>query len=353
VSQSKVRGYEKKEAARALKDAAETGFPLSPDEATALQLAAAGDPACYEREFSRILGDAIERNPRTDLRWARDDARRLKDIVGNDWDLLDAVDQAVLSRASRAKDITRAQIKEIEKRFSEKQHEAAVTQALLNPDQWSRAMRHPRETWARIIEKRRTEARSPRHREALRRLVLFSKAEATSNDWMGFGTREAYLQAIGATIEIVAWAAEGRFLWPEPDPDGFFRFGLGFFGGPDAMTSASRVPAQEWDALLDNRRREVREIGELCRLPAFAVYDAAATPDWMGYGSREAYLHRGLSITEDLVAWACEGLHLFGLSVEPKGRRYEDLLAVLDLPMRGEARLAPATSNAVGPEGDA
>jgi hypothetical protein len=277
-------------------------------------------------------GRQVDGAPRTDLRYARDEARRIKDLFGSELELLDAADQAVLNRASRAKDITRAQIKDIEKRFFEKRHEAAVTEALMNPDEWSRAMRHPRETWGRIVEKRRSAARSPHHQEALRRLVLFSKAEATTDDWMGFGTREAYLHAIGARIEIVAWAAEGRFLWPEPDPDSFFRFGLGIFSGPDAMTPASDMPAQEWDKLLDNRRREVREIGDLCRLPAFAVDDAAATPDWMGYGSREAYLHRGLGITEDLVAWACEGLRLFDLPVEPKGRRYEDLLAILDLP---------------------
>jgi hypothetical protein len=332
MTQSNVWSYERQEAARALKDAAATGFPLSADEVAVLQMAAAGDPVCHKHGFRRILNEVIDRNPRTDLRYARDDARRLKDAVGSDWELLDAADQAILNRASRARNITRALIKDIEKRFFKKRHEAAVAEALLHPDEWSRAMRHPRETWARIIEKRRGEVHSPRHREALRRLVLFSKAEATTSDWMGFGTREAYLRAIGATIEIVAWAAEGRFLWPEPDPDGFFRFGLGAFGGPDAMMPASDVPAQEWDTLLDNRRREVREIGDLCRLPAFSVEDAATTPDWMGFGTRDAYLRHGLGITEDLVAWANEGLRLFGLPTEPKKRRGEDMLAVLDYP---------------------
>jgi hypothetical protein len=61
--------------------------------------------------------------------------------------------------------------------------------------------------------------------------VLFSTAEATTtNDWMAFGTREAYLHAIGVTAEVVAWAMDGYWLWPEPDPDGCF-------GGPDAMLS--------------------------------------------------------------------------------------------------------------------
>lgn len=143
MTQSKVWGYEKKESAQAQKDSVATGFPLSADEAAVLQMAAAGDPTCHEHGSRHILGAVIERNPRTDSRWARDDARRLKDIVGSDWELLDAADQAVLSRASRARDITRAQIKEIEERFFERRHEAAVTKALLNPDAWSRAMRHP------------------------------------------------------------------------------------------------------------------------------------------------------------------------------------------------------------------
>jgi hypothetical protein len=163
--------------------------------------------------------------------------------------------------------------------------------------------------------------------------VLFSTAEATTtNDWMAFGTREAYLHAIGVTAEVVAWAMDGYWLWPEPDPEGFFRFGLGFFGGPDAMMPASGVPAQEWGTLLNNRRHEVREIGKLCRLPTFAVDDAAATPDWMGYGSRDAYLHHGLGITEDLVVWARKGLDLLGLEAEPLERGYEQTLAILDLP---------------------
>jgi hypothetical protein len=183
--------------------------------------------------------------------------------------------------------------------------------------------------------------------------LLFSKAEATTSDWMGFGTREAYLHAIGATIEIVAWAAEGRFLWPEPDPDSFFMFGLGSFGGPDAMTPASSVPAQEWSTLLDNRPREVREIGNLCRFPAFAMDDAAATPDWMGYGSRDAYLDRGLGITEDLVAWAREGLDLFGLQAEPPERRYNETLAILDLPVPGGTQPAQATPEGGKPKGRA
>src|SRR4051812_32413126 len=112
MSGTKVWSRDKKEAARALNDAAETGFPLSTEEVSVLQLAVNGDPACYERGLWTVLHGAIERNPRTALRDARDEARRVLEHSASYTGLLSEADQAFLARATRAKNITASQIKE-------------------------------------------------------------------------------------------------------------------------------------------------------------------------------------------------------------------------------------------------
>src|SRR4051794_11254063 len=96
-------------AACALKDAAECGVDLSPVDAAALQRAAAGDRSA-DHAAIKALGDFLDRNPRTDLYCARDEAKRLRRDVAGDPTLLSAEDHTLLRRVSRTTDITSQQI---------------------------------------------------------------------------------------------------------------------------------------------------------------------------------------------------------------------------------------------------
>ena len=116
MTQSKVWGCDKKVAKRALRDATETGFSLSADEAEALRLAVDGDPKCYELGFNRVIANVLDRNPRADLYMARAQAKQLLDYR-DARAFISAADMAVLRRAGRATDVTAQQIDEIRARY--------------------------------------------------------------------------------------------------------------------------------------------------------------------------------------------------------------------------------------------
>jgi hypothetical protein len=116
MTQSKVWGCDKKVAKRALKDAAETGFALSPNEAEALRLALDGDPKCYEFGFDQVMSAVWDRNPRADLYMARAQAKQLLDYR-DAHAFISHADMALLRRASRATDVTSQQIDEIRARY--------------------------------------------------------------------------------------------------------------------------------------------------------------------------------------------------------------------------------------------
>jgi hypothetical protein len=81
--------------------------------------------------------------------------------------------------------------------------------------------------------------------------------------------------------------------------------------GPTAGTPANEVPRDWWPDLIQWRRYTThQQIPKDCRALVFYVKDAEATGDWLGYGSRDAYLRDGLGIPPETVKWALDGLKL-------------------------------------------
>lgn len=84
--------------------------------------------------------------------------------------------------------------------------------------------------------------------------------------------------------------------------------------GIDAGTPANKVPREFWADLIKWRKAIIRDfIPSDCRGLLFYVEDGETTGDWLGFGSREAYLRQGLEIDPKMVDWAVSGLQLAGI----------------------------------------
>ncbi len=76
--------------------------------------------------------------------------------------------------------------------------------------------------------------------------------------------------------------------------------------------SASEVPRDQWPTLIEERQRFCRSIlPRDCRMLLFFVEDASKS-DWMGYGSRVAYLRDALRLDPRVVELAAKVLELTG-----------------------------------------
>jgi hypothetical protein len=113
----RVSTSERKEAQNALRDAAELGLPLSPEEAVVLRDTAAGIAHGTFTARLRVLAAFDARNPRRDARLARLLAHRVREVLGRDPALLSAQDRATLARASRSWDVTTAEIMAVKGRL--------------------------------------------------------------------------------------------------------------------------------------------------------------------------------------------------------------------------------------------
>lgn len=262
----------------------------------------------YERNGRRELYDARS--------YAADTLKRCQDGIR----CITPDDLQTLRTAGRSSTITRAQVDAIVERFKEnrerqRRHEELQRrqEALWHPSAWSKANSHPRETWPEIVRQRRGELRTSRYTANLRRFLHCVSAEAVTPDWVGHGTRDGYLDALGTTPEVIPWAAAGLPLWPQPErlvPSGF-----GAMLWPDATVPASQVPVKKWPDLLWARRQEVKSLRQATKLVVFVLDDAATTDNWLGHGTRAEYLD-ALGISEELIAWARDGLSLHGPMAE-------------------------------------
>ena len=77
---------------------------------------------------------------------------------------------------------------------------------------------------------------------------------------------------------------------------------------PIASDLAAEVPPQQWDTLMEERRRFCTQyLPKDCRNLLFFVEDGAAN-NWLGYGEPAAYIRRGLGLQPEMVDWAIAGL---------------------------------------------
>jgi hypothetical protein len=73
---------------------------------------------------------------------------------------------------------------------------------------------------------------------------------------------------------------------------------------------ANEVPREQWALLLEERQRFCREVMPSdCRMLLFFVEDGARS-DWLGFGTRAAYLKDGLGLDPEMVDLALRGLTL-------------------------------------------
>lgn len=71
---------------------------------------------------------------------------------------------------------------------------------------------------------------------------------------------------------------------------------------------AAEVPRTKWRELVQVRSGIChRGFREDCRALVFFIEDAGAN-DWLGYGTREAYIRDGLELDPEMVTWAVDGL---------------------------------------------
>lgn len=77
---------------------------------------------------------------------------------------------------------------------------------------------------------------------------------------------------------------------------------------PIASDSAADVPRQQWDVLMEERKRFCTQyLPKDCRNLLFFVEDGAAN-DWLEYGGAKNYIRSGLGLDPQMVDWAVTGL---------------------------------------------
>lgn len=77
---------------------------------------------------------------------------------------------------------------------------------------------------------------------------------------------------------------------------------------PIASDLAAETPRAQWADLMEMRRLFCTQyLPKNCRNLLFFMTDGEAN-DWVGYGSREAYLRDGLGLEPEMVDWAVVGL---------------------------------------------
>lgn len=71
---------------------------------------------------------------------------------------------------------------------------------------------------------------------------------------------------------------------------------------------AAMVPRERWGELVNCRALHCNAgFREDCRALVFYLNDAAEN-DWLGFGSRDAYIRDGLRLKPEIVEWVVEGL---------------------------------------------
>jgi hypothetical protein len=92
---------------------------------------------------------------------------------------------------------------------------------------------------------------------------------------------------------------------------------------PLASDRAAEVPRAQWRSLMEERQRFCTEYLPMdCRHVLFFVEDGQAN-EWIGYGSRDAYINQGLGLDPEMVEWAIVGLQQLSRTAEQKPVEYE------------------------------
>jgi hypothetical protein len=202
--------------------------------------------------------------------------------------------------------------------------EVARKHAAFGPYPHSVAAEVPREKWPKMVGWRRhVVARSSL--KAFREFAFLISDAAATGTWMGFGSRDRYLrEVLETTPEFADWAQQMARLIGEVEPDEEAAGGVSIDRGIEATTPAAKVAQEEWLDLISCRRSVGDgEVLLACRNITFFVADAASTDDWLGLGSREAYL-RALGLDPRVADLAIEGHRRFGKAADEDAREDAD-----------------------------
>lgn len=108
---------------------------------------------------------------------------------------------------------------------------------------------------------------------------------------------------------------------------------------PVCSDPATDIPREQWPELIAERKSFCNGVlPRDCRMLLFFVDDAEKA-DWLGYGSRNNYLHEALGLDPQQVTWAIDGLRQLKPD-EPIAYDWAQKLGKQGRPKKGKENLA-------------